>query len=161
MSRSLPLALAAVVGVCVPIGSPRTAFPENGNTDDGYAWVVFGTDSVRAEVAASEEERQRGLMFRDDVPEGTGMLFLFPRAGIQSIWMKNTFVPLDVAFLDPGYRVLNIVPLEPEDLAIKSSEGYALLALEVRRGWFAEHGVEAGDRATITYASPATSAWSR
>ena len=65
--------------------------------------------------------------------------------------MKNTYVPLDVAFLDASLRILNIEPLEPEDLTTKSSLEPALLALEVRQGWFSDHGVEPGDAAKIVF----------
>jgi uncharacterized protein len=97
-----------------------------------YAWVIFGADTVRAEIARTDQERQRGLMFRESVPDGTGMLFVFPRAEVQGIWMKDTYVPLDVAFLDAQFRVLNIEHLEPLDLTTKWSQGPVLFALEVR-----------------------------
>ena len=115
------------------------------------AWVIFGTDTIRAEVARSPEERQRGLMFRDAVPDGTGMLFVFERPSVQDIWMKDTFVPLDVAFLDASFRVVNIESLEPLDLTTKSSAAPVLFALEVPQGWFSEHGVESGRRAVIEF----------
>ena len=64
----------------------------------GHAWVIFGADTVLAEVAASADEREQGLMYRDDVPDGTGMLFVFPDVSVRSFWMANTYVPLDIAF---------------------------------------------------------------
>jgi uncharacterized membrane protein (UPF0127 family) len=153
MTRRL-FALATALGVAVPIAHASGALPaQDGHPTDGDALVIFDADTIRVEVAATAEERQQGLMFRNAVPDGTGMLFVFPRAGMQSIWMKNTYVPLDVAFLDATYTILNIEPLEPESLATKSSTGYALFALEVRQGWFADHGVEPGDRAAIVFAA--------
>lgn len=116
-----------------------------------YAWVIFGSDTVRAEIARTDEERERGLMFRESVPDGTGMLFVFPRAEIQGIWMKDTYVPLDVAFLDAQSRILSIEQLEPLDLTPKWSQGPVMFALEVRQGWFADHHIGVGDRAEIVF----------
>ena len=118
-------------------------------SDAATALVIFGSDTVRAEVARSPEERQRGLMFRNAIPEDTGMLFVFDRADTHGIWMKDTFVPLDVAFLDSTLRIINIEPLEPLDLTTKRSRGPALFALEVRQGWFADHQVEPGDQGRL------------
>lgn len=116
-----------------------------------YAWVIFGPDTVRAEIARTAEERERGLMFRESVPDGTGMLFVFPQAEIQGIWMKDTYVPLDVAFLNAQFRILSIEQLEPLDLTPRWSQGPVLFALEVRQGWFADHHVSVGDRAEIVF----------
>jgi uncharacterized membrane protein (UPF0127 family) len=113
--------------------------------------VIFGSDTIRAELARTTEERQRGLMLREEVPYGTGMLFAFDRPSVQSIWMKDTYVPLDVAFLDASYRIVNIEALEPLDETIKQSSGPALFALEVPQGWFAEHGIAAGQQARIEF----------
>ncbi len=90
-------------------------------------------------------------MFRESVPDGTGMLFVFPRAEIQGVWMKDTYVPLDVAFLDAQSRILSIEQLEPLDLTPKWSQGPVMFALEVRQGWFADHRISVGDRAEIVF----------
>lgn len=113
--------------------------------------IIFGADTIRAELARTIEERQRGLMYREEVPDGTGMLFAFDRPSVQSIWMKDTYVALDVAFLDASYRIVNIEALEPLDETIKQSAGPALFALEVRQGWFQEHGIAAGRQARIEF----------
>jgi uncharacterized membrane protein (UPF0127 family) len=137
--------LFALLCACtIPLGHVAAQVPEADR-----ALVVFGTDTIRAEVARTPEERERGLMFRNDVPEGTGMLFVFDRPSIQSIWMKDTHVPLDVAFIDTSFRIVDIQALEPLDLTVKSSSGPAQFALEVRQGWFAAHGIEHGDQARI------------
>jgi uncharacterized membrane protein (UPF0127 family) len=115
------------------------------------ALVIFGTDTIRAEVARSPEERQLGLMFRDAVPDGTGMLFVFGRPDVQGIWMKDTFVPLDVAFLDASFRIVSIESLEPQDLRTKRSPVPVLFALEVRQGWFAEKRIAPGRQAVIEF----------
>lgn len=115
--------------------------------------IIFGSDTIRAELARTTEERQRGLMFREEILDGTGMLFAFDRPSVQSIWMKDTYVALDVAFMDASYRIVNIEALEPLDETIKQSTGPSLFALEVRQGWFAEHGITAGRQARIEFPS--------
>ena len=74
----------------------------------GTAWVIFGTDTVVAEVAGIPEQREKGLMDRDAVPDGTGMLFVFPRMEERSFWMRNTYVPLDIAFFDDSNQLAGI-----------------------------------------------------
>jgi uncharacterized membrane protein (UPF0127 family) len=115
------------------------------------ALVIFGSDTIRAEVVRSPEQLQRGLMFRDAVPEGTGMLFIFERPAVQGIWMKDTYVPLDVAFLDASFRIVNIESLEPLNLTTRRSTRPVPFALEVRQGWFAENGIEPGAQAQIQF----------
>ena len=110
----------------------------------GTAWVIFGTDTVVAEVARSNEERAQGLMYREEVPDGTGMLFVFPDLAVRSFWMQNTYVALDIAYMAADMRIINIEPLEPESTTSVPSNAPAQYALEVRQGWFAEKGIEAG-----------------
>ena len=113
------------------------------------AWVIFGTDTVVAEVARTTAEKERGLMYREAVPDGTGMIFLFPEEDIQSLWMSNTLVSLDVAFLDASLRVVDIQQMEAETTNVHSSARRAMFALEVPKGWMAAHGVRVGDVAQL------------
>jgi uncharacterized membrane protein (UPF0127 family) len=117
----------------------------------GTAWVIFGSDTVVAEVARTADERAQGLMNREAVPDGTGMLFVFDEPDVRSFWMRDTFVALDVAFMDSGYRITEIQQMEPETTELHTSKQPALVALEVRKGWFAEHGIGPGDRAEIVF----------
>lgn len=117
----------------------------------GHAWVIFGTDTVVAEVAATAEERADGLMYRDDVPDGTGMLFVFDDSQPRSFWMANTYVALDVAYMDPSYRIVDIIAMEPLVTDSYPSDAPAMFALEVRQGWFEEHGIGVGDQAEIVF----------
>jgi hypothetical protein len=106
--------------------------------------VVFGADTVQAEVARTDEERASGLMFRDELPEGTGMLFVFPDQTIRSFWMQDTHVALDIAFMDASFRVVDIQQMEPLTTDRHESPSPVMYALEVPQGWFAAHGIEAG-----------------
>lgn len=115
------------------------------------AWVIFGADTVVAEVARTADERAEGLMYREEVPDGTGMLFVFDDSRVRSFWMKNTFVDLDIAHIDPSYVIVDIKQMEAESEEAVEGAAPAMFALEVRQGWFAEHGIEVGDTAKIAF----------
>lgn len=101
--------------------------------------------ALRAEIAANDEDRARGLMFRDSLPEGEGMLFAFESDRRLSFWMKNTRVPLSIAFIVSDGRIVEIRDMEPLSLAAVESERSVRYALEVPRGWFSRAGVSVGD----------------
>ena len=90
-------------------------------------------------------------MFRDAVADGTGMLFVFPDAGVRSFWMQDTYVALDIAFMDIDFRIVDIQQMEPLTLDSHESAGPAMYALEVRQGWFAEHEVAVGARPDVRF----------
>ena len=115
------------------------------------AWVIFGTDTIVAEIARTVGERAQGLMYRDELPDGTGMLFVFDDVQIRSFWMANTYVALDIAYLNVTYVIVDIQQMEP--LVTESYPGAqpAMFALEVAQGWFAEHRVVVGDQARIEF----------
>lgn len=112
-------------------------------------------NAVRAEVANTEESRRTGLMFRRSMAEDNGMLFTYERPGIQSMWMKNTLLPLSVAFIGRDGRILNIEDMQPQTLDAHSSDGEAWWSLEMNQGWFAKHGVGKGDKVEGLSAIPA------
>ncbi len=115
----------------------------------GTAWVIFGADTVVAELATTPDTRERGLMNRDAVPDGTGMLFIFPRSEERSFWMRDTFVPLDIAFFDEHNRIAGIRQMEARDETLIDSGIATAMALEVRQGWFEARGIAVGDFAQI------------
>ncbi len=96
------------------------------------------------EVAATPESRSQGLMHRRMLPENRGMLFVFPVATVQRMWMANTPLPLSVAYLDSGGRILNILDMPPLSYNTFSAAGDALYAIETNQGWFAKRGIKAG-----------------
>jgi len=108
--------------------------------------LAIGKHKVQAEVAADPGTRERGLMFRFDLRDEEGMLFVFPEPQRLTFWMKNTPLPLSIAFIDARGVILNIRDMLPYTLDGHPSEGDALYALEVNRGWFAARGIRAGDR---------------
>jgi hypothetical protein len=117
----------------------------------GQAWVIFGGDTVQAEVARTPEEREQGLMFRENLARGRGMLFVFPETRFRSFWMKDTFIPLDIAYLDAELRIVDILPMEPQTEDTYPSTQPAMFALEVPRGWFEETGIAVGAQARVVF----------
>jgi hypothetical protein len=126
-----------------PLPSPTLTATPASRTTTTIPLTIAG-HQLQAELATTPEQRSRGLMFREDLPENGGMLFVFPQTRQVSFWMKNTPLPLSIAFLDADKRILNIVDMEPFDETSHPSAGPARYALEVHQGWFAERGIEAG-----------------
>ena len=105
-----------------------------------------GMHLIRAEVAADYGTRMRGLMFRESMPVNAGMLFVFDEPGAQCMWMKNTLIPLSVAFLDSTGTIINIADMQPHSEQSHCAARPALYALEMNRGWFAQRGIKPGMR---------------
>jgi uncharacterized membrane protein (UPF0127 family) len=132
-------------------GAVASASPASPRPPAGHAWIMFGADTVLAEVAATPDERALGLMYRDDVPDGTGMLFVFPDVAVRGFWMANVYVPLDLAFMDPSFNIVDIVQMQPHDSTTHDSRAPFMYGLEVRQGWLGEHGIGVGSRAEVVF----------
>lgn len=117
----------------------------------GEAWVIFGSDTVHAELARTAEQRQMGLMYRESLEPGRGMLFVFSDSQTRGFWMANTYIPLDIAYLDANLRIVDIQAMEPETTDPYNSARPAMFALEVLQGWFAERGIEVGAEAKVVF----------
>jgi uncharacterized membrane protein (UPF0127 family) len=105
-----------------------------------------GTASIELELALTNAQRTKGLMHRTSLPKNRGMLFVFAQPEPRSFWMKNTQIPLDIAYLDSSGRIVEIHKLYPHNQNGVSSRSRAIqFALEVNQGWFKENGVQAGD----------------
>ena len=105
-----------------------------------------GMHLVRAEVAADYGSRMTGLMHRTSMPSNVGMLFIFDEAQQQCMWMKNTLIPLSVAFIDESGTVINIEDMAPQTEDSHCANRPSRYALEMNRGWFAARGIKAGSR---------------
>ena len=101
---------------------------------------------IRAEVAADFPSRARGLMHRESLAPNAGMLFIFEAPGAQCMWMKNTLIPLSVAFLDDSGAIINIADMTPHSEQAHCAARPARYALEMNRGWFAARGIRPGLR---------------
>ncbi len=147
--RSALLLLSLVAASC---GGARETLPAPGVP---LVSIPVGGAVARAEIAATPEARERGLMFRDALPPDQGMLFVYPEDRPLGFWMKNCRSPLSAAFLDREGRILNIEEMAPGagvpdgELRRYHSRGGARFVLELESGWFARNGVRPGDRADL------------
>lgn len=108
--------------------------------------LSIGMYRIQTEVAHTDPTRQVGLMFRESMPENHGMVFVFTREARHCMWMRNTLIPLSVAFIDAEGRILNIENMTPLTEDSHCAAGAARYALEMNQGWFAQRGFDAGTR---------------
>lgn len=106
--------------------------------------LAAGFHRIEAEVAFTNETRMRGLMNRKSMASQRGMLFVFDATATHCMWMRNTLMPLSVAFLDEQGRIINIEDMEPQTENNHCSAKPAKYALEMNRGWFSQRGIKAG-----------------
>jgi uncharacterized membrane protein (UPF0127 family) len=100
---------------------------------------------VYVDIAQTTEAREQGLMFRKNMPENEGMLFIYAEPDMLSFWMKNTEIPLSLAYIDETGRIFQFVDMKPHDETSHKSTAPAQYVLEVNVGWFRKHGVKTGD----------------
>ena len=112
--------------------------------------VGVGGVTVNVEVAVTDAERQRGLMYRETLDDGWGMLFVFAKEEPLSFWMKNTHVPLSIAYFGRDRVAGDFQDMQPETLDLHPSKAPALYALEVNQGWFAKRHVAPGTAVTFS-----------
>ena len=105
-----------------------------------------GFHRIEAEVAANQENRALGLMHRKSMGSNQGMLFVFPVAARHCMWMRNTLIPLAVAFLDDEGRIINVEEMKPQTENNHCAAAPARFALEMNKGWFAAKGIQNGMR---------------
>lgn len=106
--------------------------------------LSMGSGTLDVEVAATQGQRAQGLMNRTSMPQSHGMLFVYPVPAYFCMWMKNTLIPLSVAFIDAQGQVINVADMTPQTETNHCTQRNAMYALEVNQGWFAKHGVTAG-----------------
>jgi uncharacterized membrane protein (UPF0127 family) len=117
-------------------------------TKDLFIATSSGTVTVSAEYAVTDGERAKGLMWRSALSGGEGMLFVYDRDIMMSFWMKNTLLPLSIAFISSRGEILEILDMEPQNTRPVKSQRYCRYALEVPQGWFAATGIRPGDMIT-------------
>lgn len=103
-----------------------------------------GFHRIEAEVAASDQNRQVGLMNRKAMPQQRGMLFVFMQNTTHCMWMRNTLIPLSVAFIDDEGYIINIEDMQPQTEDNHCARQPARYALEMNLGWFAQRGIKPG-----------------
>jgi uncharacterized membrane protein (UPF0127 family) len=110
------------------------------------AQLNAGMHLIRAEVVSDYATRGQGLMHRKSLAPNAGMLFIFDEHAVHCMWMKNTLIPLAVAFIDDRGTIVNIEDMEPHSEASHCASQPVRYALEMNRGWFATRGIKPGAR---------------
>ncbi|WP_019025438.1 MULTISPECIES: DUF192 domain-containing protein [unclassified Thioalkalivibrio] len=139
---SVVLGLALAAAVVYDLSGGWRGAPE----DLAVRSLEVGGVILEVEIAQDERARRAGLMFREHLPANHGMLFIWDESDWRSMWMRNTYIPLDVAFIDDNGVIVNIETMEPETRRQHRSVEPVPYALEANAGWFSAQGVEAGDR---------------
>jgi uncharacterized membrane protein (UPF0127 family) len=144
-----PLLLATTMLIAACARGDRTSPPPK--ADGASARVVVeprrgGTLPVPVEIARTEPERARGLMFRTSLAAGAGMLFVFDETGDHPFWMKNTLIPLDMIFIDDVGRITGVVARAVPGSLEPRSGGPSRYVLEVNAGWAEANGIASGDQ---------------
>jgi len=109
-----------------------------------------GMYQIDAQVAQTYDQRMTGLMFRKEMPQHEGMLFVFEQPTVQCFWMKNTLLPLTAAFLADDGTVVNLADMKPQTLDSHCSDKPVRFVLEMNQGWFAKKGIKPGMKLTGT-----------
>ena len=132
--------IAALAGLCVA----AVVHAADGPQKLASIRLQAGIHNISAELAITPEQREIGLMNRSSMGVNEGMLFVFERAGQQCFWMKNTLIPLSIAFLGDDGSIVNIDSMKPQTLDPHCSERPVRYVLEMNEGWFAKRGIKAG-----------------
>ncbi|MFT3804831.1 MAG: DUF192 domain-containing protein [Burkholderiaceae bacterium] len=151
-------AAATALGVglaCAP--AARAQDEQTGQPPLPTTQIQAGMHLIRAEVADSPDTRAKGLMFRPGLGPNEGMLFVFEGAATHCFWMKNTRIPLSIAFIDDSGQIANLADMQPFDETSHCAARPVRFALEMEQGWFARRGVKAGMRlgSAVLFRAPA------
>ena len=137
----LPLVLVAALTACA--GTV-------GETSHRQTLIDLQGHQARIMVAVTRQEHITGLMYRRELPEDQGMLFVYDEPRVRCMWMKNTYIPLSAAFLDDDGRILAIADMAPMTTNSHCSPGPVRYVLEMNQGWFARRGLDKGSRVDLT-----------
>ena len=129
--------------LCVALAA-SAAFAQEPQLNLPRVKLSAGMHQIDAQVARTPEQRATGLMHRKEMPTHEGMLFVFDEPQQQCFWMKNTLLPLAVAFLSDDGTILNIEEMAPQTLQSHCSAGPVRYVLEMNKGWFARRGIKPG-----------------
>ena len=147
----LSLCLAFLFAVCDRADQGPSEHREDDSPGEGKVFIWVKGIRVAVEVSDRPESRARGLMFREELALDEGMLFVFDREQYLSFWMKDTLIPLSIAFMDRKGTILQIEDMEPLDTeTLHRSSRPAQYALEMNQGWFERNEVGPGDRVAFS-----------
>jgi uncharacterized protein len=114
-------------------------------SDATFHPVIIGDATIMVEIADTIKKRSAGLQNRDSLDHDKGMLFIYDDEQYMNFWMKDTSIPLELAYINAQGRILEIITMIPDDHTIKRSREKAQYVLEVNQGWFRAHGIGVGD----------------
>jgi len=145
------LCIFLIAACLIPLPDPAAAAgPSAIPTAASFKKIIVGKTPLRVEVASTPDKQERGLMFRQSLPEDEGMLFIFKEPQELNFWMRNTLIPLDIAFIGADGVILNIHHAKPLDESIQyRSAGAAKYVVETNQGWFSKHGIRPGDKVIL------------
>ena len=142
-----PLALISALAILLSLACG------GGDGDATAAIVVIGGEGegveLTVELARTAGERNRGLMGREELPDNRGMLYVFPQDSEAAFWMKDTLIPLSIAFIAEDGAILDVQDMEALSEELHRPPAHYRYALEVNQGWFREHGLGPGGRVEI------------
>lgn len=144
-------ALLATALLCAAAASCQKGNPKLKTKTLSITTASGKTVTLAAEIADTPQTREKGYMFRKNIPDGTGMLFVFESDRVLNFWMKNTPTPLSIAYIDYKGVIKDIFDMKPFDLKDITSTGYVRYALEVPQGWFGRVGIKAGDKLSLDF----------
>lgn len=140
------LALYGVVLVCAWLASWSVQAQETPQMNLQRVALSAGMYQIDAQVASNAEQRQIGLMFRKDMPQHEGMIFVFEQPTKQCFWMKDTLLPLTAAFVADDGTIVNLADMKPQTLDGHCSNKPVRYVLEMNQGWFTKKGIKAGSK---------------
>ena len=150
------LLITALLGLWLPLFNSVHAQTSTATPPGQLAKVTLniGKASLTTEIAATDAQEERGLMFRTKLADNDGMIFILPSAQTAEFWMKNTLIPLSVAFIDKDGVILEIHDMQPGDPTVpdadlprtRSDSNKVAYALETNLHWFALNGIKPGDK---------------
>ena len=123
-----------------------SALAQQAQTDLQRVKLSAGMYQIDAQVAQTPEQRQIGLMFRKEMPQTEGMIFVFEQPATQCFWMRNTLLPLTAAFVADDGRIVNLADMKPQTDDSHCSEEPVRFVLEMNQGWFAKRGLKPGSK---------------
>ena len=138
--------LTLVAGLVLIGSAPSVQAQESPQTNLERVKISAGMHQIDAQVASSAAQRQTGLMYRKDMPQHEGMIFVFEQATQQCFWMKNTPLPLTAAFLADDGTIVNLADMKPLSVEAHCSDKPVRYVLEMNQGWFAKKGIKAGSK---------------
>lgn len=132
---------AGALMAAAPLVSHAQATPQ---TDLPRITLQAGMYRIDTQVAQTQEQRQVGLMYRKEMPQQEGMLFVFEQHAVQCFWMKNTLLPLTAAFIADDGTIVNLADMKPQTTDSHCSQKPVRYVLEMNQGWFQKKGLKAG-----------------